>query len=219
MPHWSSRAARGACRESLALAAAAWLALAGTGARVVAAPAAEPPPGGRRVLLLGLDGADWQAIDPLVAAGRLPAFARLRAAGRTGTLLATPPLVSPILWTTIATGRRPEDHRVLDFMVDLPSGGQAPVPSTERRVAALWNVFSEAVAARGCRGLVGHVARRGRDGTVVSRPRRAAAGARRHGDRGPPGASRRRAEAARARAPLVRGRDRWSPTTSQPTSR
>jgi tetratricopeptide (TPR) repeat protein len=102
---------------------------------------ARPP--GRRVVLVGIDGADWLAIDPLIAAGRLPAFARLRAHGRTGALLATPPLVSPIVWTTIATGRRPEDHRILDFMVDLPSGGQAPVPSTERRTAALWNVFSD----------------------------------------------------------------------------
>jgi Flp pilus assembly protein TadD len=97
----------------------------------------------RPIVLVGVDGADWLAIDPLVAAGRLPSFARLKERGRVGTLLATPPLLSPIVWTTIATGRRPEDHRVLDFMVDLPSGGQAPVTSSERRVAALWNVFSD----------------------------------------------------------------------------
>jgi tetratricopeptide (TPR) repeat protein len=98
--------------------------------------------GPRPVILVGLDGADWQAIEPLAAAGRLPAFARLRAAGRTGVLRATPPLVSPIIWTTIATGRRPEDHQVLDFMVDLPSAGQAPVGVAERRVEALWNIAS-----------------------------------------------------------------------------
>ena len=96
----------------------------------------------RPVILVGLDGADWQAIEPLVAAGRLPAFARLREAGRTGVLKATPPLLSPILWTTIATGRRPEDHQVLDFMVDLPSGGQAPAGVAQRRVEALWNILS-----------------------------------------------------------------------------
>jgi tetratricopeptide (TPR) repeat protein len=104
------------------------------------APAPAPP--SRRVLLVGVDGADWSAIDPLVAAGRLPAFARLRAAGRTATLVATPPLVSPILWTTIATGRHPDDHGVLDFMVDLPSGGQGPVGSMQRRTPALWSLFS-----------------------------------------------------------------------------
>lgn len=105
-----------------------------------------PPKSGdhpaRQVLLIGLDGADWNAIDPLVDAGRLPTFARLRAAGRTATLVASPPLVSPILWTTIATGRHPDEHGVLDFMVDLPTGGQAPVGSIHRKVPALWNLFS-----------------------------------------------------------------------------
>jgi Tfp pilus assembly protein PilF len=96
----------------------------------------------RPVILVGLDGADWQAIEPLARAGRLPAFARLRASGRTGLMRAVPPLVSPILWTTIATGRRPEDHQVLDFMVDLPEGGQAPVGVSERRTEALWNIVS-----------------------------------------------------------------------------
>ncbi len=128
---------------ALALAASLMLAAGAGRARASADGVTDAPPG-RRVLLVGLDGADWQAIDPLARAGRLPVFARLRDHGRTGILLATPPLVSPILWTTIATGRRPEDHRILDFMVDLPGGGQAPVPSSERRVAALWNVFSDA---------------------------------------------------------------------------
>ena len=106
----------------------------------------------RPVILVGLDGADWQAIDPLAAAGRLPALARLRAAGQTGVMRATPPLVSPILWTTIATGRRPEDHQVLDFMVDLPGGGQAPVGVAQRRVEALWSILS---ANRGRVAVVG----------------------------------------------------------------
>jgi tetratricopeptide (TPR) repeat protein len=113
------------------------LALAGPGRAEVAHGT-----GPRPVVLVGLDAADWQAIEPLAAAGRLPAFARLREAGRTGILRATPPLVSPIVWTTIATGRPPEEHRVLDFMVDRPSGGQAPVGVAERRVEALWNIVS-----------------------------------------------------------------------------
>ena len=98
---------------------------------------------GRPVLLVGIDAADWLTIEPLAAQGRLPTFARLLAAGQAATLTATPPLVSPLIWTTIATGRQPEDHGVLDFMVDLPAGGQAPVSVASRRVAALWNVFSD----------------------------------------------------------------------------
>jgi Tfp pilus assembly protein PilF len=118
---------------------AAVIAIAASGWAEAPAPASQSRP----IVLVGIDGADWLTIDRLVARGDLPAFARLKARGRTGVMRATPPLLSPILWTTIATGRRPEDHRVLDFMVDLPAGGQAPVTSSERRVAALWNVFSE----------------------------------------------------------------------------
>ncbi len=124
----------------------AWLLLALAWSLDGVGCAAEParPPTGRPIILLALDAADWLVIDPLIEAGSLPTFARLRASGRTGTLRATPPLLSPILWTTIATGREPEDHGVLDFMVDLPSGGQAPVAVTSRRVPALWNLFSDA---------------------------------------------------------------------------
>ncbi len=123
-----------------------WLVVAAALLAAPAAPQAASAPAGaqpRPIALVGIDGGDWLAIDRLVARGELPSFARLRARGRTGVMRATPPLVPPILWTTIATGRRPEDHRVLDFVVDLPGGGQAPATSSERRVAALWNLFSE----------------------------------------------------------------------------
>src|SRR5258708_11178113 len=115
-------------------------------------PAPDPALRGRPIILLGLDAADWLAIDPLLAAGKLPTFARLKTAGRTGILVSTPPLVSPIVWTTIATGRRPEDHRVLDFMVDLPVGGQAPITAAAPPLPGLWSIFS-APGRRG--GVVG----------------------------------------------------------------
>src|SRR5215203_2817395 len=103
-------------------------------------PSARPtsPP----VVLIGIDAADWLAIDPLVQKGLLPSFARIKASGRTGVMRSTPPLVSPIVWTTIATGMPPEKHGVLDFVVDTPSGGQEPVRSADRRAPAIWSLFS-----------------------------------------------------------------------------
>lgn len=101
-------------------------------------------PSTRHVILVGLDAADWLAIDPLVASGRLPTFSRLRALGRTGVLVSTPPLISPMIWTTIATGLEPENHGITDFMVDLPGGRQAPVGSSQRLAPAIWNLFSTA---------------------------------------------------------------------------
>jgi tetratricopeptide (TPR) repeat protein len=102
---------------------------------------ANPP--ARRIAIIALDAADWSRVDPLVSAGALPTFARLKSHGRTGVLLSTPPLISPIIWTSIATGLQPEDHGVLDFMTDLRDGRQVPVGSTQRLAPALWNLFSE----------------------------------------------------------------------------
>jgi len=134
-----------------------------------ASPSPSPPAAARRpVLVLGIDAGDWSAIDPLVEAGRLPTFARLKAGGRTGVLRSEPPLVSPIVWTTIATGRPPEEHGVLDFMVDLPGGGQAPVGAASRRVPALWNLFSEAGRSVGIVGLWATWPAEAVRGTIVS---------------------------------------------------
>lgn len=98
----------------------------------------------RRVAVIGIDAGDWQVIDRLVSAGRLPTFAALEQRAVLGIMRPEPPLLSPIIWTTIATGRRPEDHGVLDFMVDLPGGGQAPVSGGARRAKALWEILSDA---------------------------------------------------------------------------
>lgn len=109
-------------------------------------------PAGPRVLLVGVDGADPQIIDRLVADGRLPTFARLRREGAYGRLRSREPLLSPIVWTTIVTGRKAQDHGVLDFVEIATDGGPVPITSGRRRVAALWNVASE----RGLRtGFVG----------------------------------------------------------------
>jgi len=102
--------------------------------------AARPP--SAHVVLIGIDAGDWLTIDPLVQKGVLPSFARLKMSGRTGVMLSTPPLVSPIIWTTIATGMPPDKHGVLDFVVDTASGGQEPVRSVDRREPALWSLFS-----------------------------------------------------------------------------
>jgi hypothetical protein len=123
-----------------AIAAAAAIASFITGA---AMPRARAQPAAT-IALIGVDGADWNTIDRLLATGELPTFAALKRAGSTGVMRPEPPLLSPLIWTTIATGRRPEDHGVLDFMVDLPGGGQAPVTGGARRTKALWEIFSDA---------------------------------------------------------------------------
>ncbi len=96
------------------------------------------------VLIIGIDSADWDLMGPLIDSGDLVTLKELRDRGAWGTLRSMRPTLSPILWTTLATGRRPEDHGVIDFlMVDPTTGGEVPISRLFRRVKALWNITSD----------------------------------------------------------------------------
>lgn len=110
---------------------------AGDRAATAAAPARGP-----RILLIGIDGADWRILRPLFEDGTCPNLARLAAASALGSLDSPPPRISPILWTGMFTGRQPEDHGVLDFLEPGPDGAPRPVSSRARKVDAVWSVLS-----------------------------------------------------------------------------
>ncbi len=97
-----------------------------------------------RVIVLGLDGMDPRAIDLLMSEGKLPNFARLRQEGSYGTLLSSKPMLSPLLWTTMATGKPPTEHGIGHFVaVNDATGESLPVTSEMRRVKAVWNILSD----------------------------------------------------------------------------
>jgi len=99
----------------------------------------------RKVLWLAIDSFDWAVVDPLIAAGRMPRMAGLVARGARGDLRAFPPILSPVIWTTVATGTRPEKHGIVDFVATDPeTGAVLPVTSTLRRVRAFWNILGDA---------------------------------------------------------------------------
>jgi hypothetical protein len=127
----------------------------------------------RRLLVFGIDGADWTLMERLFARGELPNLAALRRRGAWGHLQTLFPTRSPAIWTTIATGQPPDRHGVEAFTSRRVSGvhgafrhGQpprrigferlfsvlraadvivdGPVPSSARRVAALWNLATDA---------------------------------------------------------------------------
>jgi Flp pilus assembly protein TadD len=97
----------------------------------------------RRVLVLGLDGLDWDLVLPWVEADRMPNLARLLDAGTWGVMETMVPMLSPLIWTTAATGVGPDVHGVLDFVEKDPATGQqVPVTGRNRKVAAIWNIAS-----------------------------------------------------------------------------
>ncbi len=96
------------------------------------------------LLVLGWDAADWLVMDPLLAAGRMPSLARLIERGSRDRLRTLEPKLSPLLWSTIATGRFADAHGILNFVEPKPDGaGVRVVSSTSRRVKALWNIVSQ----------------------------------------------------------------------------
>lgn len=70
----------------------------------------------RKLLVFGLDGATWRVMRPLMAEGRLPHLSRLVEHGASGVLTSLPPPhLTPMVWTTIASGKLPDKHGVRDF--------------------------------------------------------------------------------------------------------
>jgi len=102
------------------------------------------PPAKRRVLLLALDAATWDLLDPWIDQGLLPNLGALRAAGAWGPLKSISPSSSPVIWTSVATGKLPRQHGITNFVrLGNDPGNPRPVDSTMRHVKALWNMLGE----------------------------------------------------------------------------
>lgn len=70
------------------------------------------------LVVLGLDSATWDQIDPMIEAGELPNMKRLLEVGARGQLDSENPTLSARIWTIIATGMTAEDNGILDFERD-----------------------------------------------------------------------------------------------------
>lgn len=93
---------------------------------------------GLKVALVGIDGASFTVLDPLLDRGQAPAFERIAAEGARATLASREPMVSAALWTTIATGKPREVHGIERFKNERDE----LVGSTDREVLALWNLMA-----------------------------------------------------------------------------
>ena len=102
-----------------------------------------PDPPAKKVLLIGWDAADWKIINPLL--DRADAHPeRFVNHGVMGNLATLHPMLSPMLWNSIATGKRPDKHGILGFIEPAPqTGGLRPVSSTSRKVKAIWNILTQ----------------------------------------------------------------------------
>jgi predicted AlkP superfamily phosphohydrolase/phosphomutase len=70
----------------------------------------------KKVIFLGLDGLDPKLTEKFLAEGRLPNLARLKEQGSYSRLRTTFPALSPVAWSTFATGVNPAKHNIFDFL-------------------------------------------------------------------------------------------------------
>jgi hypothetical protein len=89
-------------------------------------------PAAARVVVYGVDGATFDILDS--HSSELPNFTRLRSDGASATLMSMDPMFSPLLWTTIASGRTPAEHGIRGFHVQ----------SSDCKVARFWDVAENA---------------------------------------------------------------------------
>ncbi|MDX1390641.1 MAG: alkaline phosphatase family protein, partial [Acidobacteriota bacterium] len=97
----------------------------------------------RNTVLIGLDGLDWDILDPLIASGELPNLGRLAAGGTRARLRTVVPVLSPVVWTSVATGKGPTKHGIMDFLARRSDGSMLPVTSTLWQSKAVWRLLGD----------------------------------------------------------------------------
>ena len=93
-----------------------------------------------KVLVIGLDGATFNVIKPLLKQGKLPTIAKLMDEGVYGELRSVTPPISPTAWASFATGMNPGKHGIFGFTS--PKGGIPSINSAKIGTLPLWEILS-----------------------------------------------------------------------------
>lgn len=97
-----------------------------------------------RVLLIGLDGATFDLLDPLMVRGFMPHLQRLVARGVRGKLRSTDPYVTAPAWSSLVTGTRPDVHGIFDWSAREPGRYRRRLlDARARRVPTFWELLAD----------------------------------------------------------------------------
>ncbi|WP_132057808.1 alkaline phosphatase family protein [Halorussus amylolyticus] len=95
-----------------------------------------------KTLVIGLDGATWRFLDPLLDEGSLPNIQSLLDSGVKGNLQSTTPPLTPPAWTSISTGVSPGTHGVHDFLeLNRETYQLSPTTYSKMTRPAIWDLF------------------------------------------------------------------------------
>ena len=103
-----------------------------------------PAANNSKVLVIGWDAADWRAIRPLLEEGKMPNLQKMMDEGVHGNVSTLNPVLSPMLWSSIATGKRPYKHGIHGFSEPTPDGKAVrPITNVSRTSKAVWNMLNQ----------------------------------------------------------------------------
>jgi predicted AlkP superfamily phosphohydrolase/phosphomutase len=98
-----------------------------------------------KVVVIGLDGATFDLLEPWIETGRLPTFQRLLQSGTAGRLASVVPPLTPSAWASFMTGKNPGKHGIYYFVgKDRVTGREVPVNAALRAGKTLFELLSEA---------------------------------------------------------------------------
>lgn len=97
-----------------------------------------------KTLIIGLDAASWNIINPLLNKGKLPNIQKLLYDGISAPLKSTYPPITPAAWNSMITGVSPGKHGVIDFVEqDIETYAVRPVSSRSLRARTIWEILNE----------------------------------------------------------------------------
>ena len=94
----------------------------------------------KKCIVIGLDGATFDIINPMIKEGELPTFKKIMKNGCYGRLKSTPTPVSASAWSSFITGLNPGGHRIFGFFKPSKDDYRVTVTnSTDRKGIEIWD--------------------------------------------------------------------------------
>ncbi|MFT4969151.1 MAG: putative AlkP superfamily phosphohydrolase/phosphomutase/tetratricopeptide (TPR) repeat protein [Chitinophagales bacterium] len=97
-----------------------------------------------KFLLIGWDSADWKVINPLIDKGQMPALESLINNGVMGNISTLDPPLSPMLWTSISTGKYAFKHGVHGFLEGADNNSKVRAVTTDSiQTSTVWEILNK----------------------------------------------------------------------------
>lgn len=97
-----------------------------------------------KIVVIGLDGGEWNVINPLIERGKLPNLKRLITEGSCGNLVSSTPPITPTAWSSFLTGVNPGKHGIFSYQKKLQKENSyfaSPLNCLDIKQECLWHIL------------------------------------------------------------------------------